>query len=1013
MYRLQWCVMVGLLSQVMSFQCPKGPGCGSCQELPDNTYQVHCETSDLNSAFTVHFKPEEWVRIECYNSPNWTEFHLGKIQQILQVNSISFRKCKLPEREKLGAIANQIVADNIEDLIFQSIGDLTLSLSRNTFANFKNVKRLTLSSNGLKNVTEDLLHDMKNLTLLNLRENNLHELPHDFLDLPHLKSIELGGNHLEVIAPPAFDKLPKLTLLNIWKNEIIEVKPKSFDKLENLVNLDLHLNRLETLPEDLFSKLGKLQFINLSQNNFTGESLPENLFRNNTGLDTVSLSENKRNLTTLPSKFLANLNKLKVVKLRRSGLIQLPEDLFVGATALTDLNLERNYIEHIPQKIFRDCKNLSSINLSVNEIRELPEGLFLALKRLELLDLSRNYIESISEDVLEGLTSLRVLNLEHNGLRTIHPRGFNSLENLRIARLGSNELTLKTDTTRYDDEFGPKSPFHNCMGTIEEIHLAYNNVSDIFGDWIFAKRLRTLDLSHNQITFLQEDDFQFVSDDIEVDLSSNRIERVILKTVEMFSKKATYVKNIMISIEKNPIVCDCNIHDLLRYREGRMDPTVDSQFTLKMNELMCHKPKSLENVLLKDLESKSLKCLVEEPVMYDAQCPDRCSCWMRPEDQAYLVDCSWRNLRSAPASLKSPPRFHVELNLTGNYLTSFPSMHQPGYSAVTVLSLSHNQIAELPVSALSDNLSVLELDGNALRRLETPVLEFLANSSSLRYLSLQENPWVSDCDARDFLSFVQTKVVTIPELQRITFHLSDVPVFEMTPEELCPPVVGWVIGLCIGIAVLGVIVGALAAVYYRYQREIKVWLYARQWCLWLVSEDELDKDKLYDAFVSYSHKDEEFVVNNLIRTLEGGTEPFKLCVHYRDWKAGDWIPEQIARSVDESRRTIVVLSPNFLESVWGKMEFRTAHTQALSEGRARVIVVLYGDVGSIDQLEPELKAYLSMNTYVKWGDPWFWDKLRYALPHHDDLRREKAKASVFQGQQPVFQIVTEKGGIGV
>lgn len=300
------------------------------------------------------------------------------------------------------------------------------------------------------------------------------------------------------------------------------------------------------------------------------------------------------------------------------------------------------------------------------------------------------------------------------------------------------------------------------------------------------------------------------------------------------------------------------------------------------------------------------------------------------------------------------------------------------------------------------------MHNNNISRIDADVLDYWKNSTSLKKLTLHKNPWKCDCDGRDLLAFIQSKLIDIPDLRKVTCNNMNISMLEMTITDFCPVETVIIVGISFTVALLCLFIGGLVALYYRYQQEIKVWLYARQYCLWFVTEDELDKEKTYDAFISYSHKDEEFVVNELVPKLESGPRPYKLCLHYRDWLAGEWIPTQITRSVEQSRRTIVIVSPNFLESVWGAMEFRAAHRQAMSEGRARVILILYGDIGPTDNLDAEFKAYISMNTYVKWGDPWFWDKLRYALPHPPEFTRNLVKKKIFEKHYPCIQINEKK-----
>jgi TIR domain len=77
------------------------------------------------------------------------------------------------------------------------------------------------------------------------------------------------------------------------------------------------------------------------------------------------------------------------------------------------------------------------------------------------------------------------------------------------------------------------------------------------------------------------------------------------------------------------------------------------------------------------------------------------------------------------------------------------------------------------------------------------------------------------------------------------------------------------------------------------------------------------------------------------------------------------------------------MSPEYLASNWAQEEFRVAQCQAAVERRSRIITILYKDIGDINKLDKDIRNYVKFNTYVKWGDNLFWDKLKYAMPHQE------------------------------
>jgi len=197
---------------------------------------------------------------------------------------------------------------------------------------------------------------------------------------------------------------------------------------------------------------------------------------------------------------------------------------------------------------------------------------------------------------------------------------------------------------------------------------------------------------------------KFVSHNIEVDLSHNKIKDIFLNDAKPFggsSENQNDTHNTTILVNDNPLHCGCGLYDFLRYIEGRMHPKVQNYFRIIPGNLICQSPKELENVRVTDLKSKLLTCIEK------SMCPEKCNCLIKPENSTFIFDCSHKNLTNVPSDIKRPNgSFQFELNLSGNWLTRMPDLKTTEFESVKKLNLSHNNITEISLAGLSNTVQV-------------------------------------------------------------------------------------------------------------------------------------------------------------------------------------------------------------------------------------------------------------------------------------------------------------------
>ncbi|CAD7090425.1 unnamed protein product [Hermetia illucens] len=761
------------------------------------------------------------------------------------------------------------------------------------------------------------------------------------------------------------------------------VTPKFLQGLSDLESLHLASSSLNQIPNNFFSDLKKLRRLDLVQNHL---HLTKDIFISLGQLHSLELRSNR--LQYLDPGIFRNQKQMEDLSLRGNKLKNLSKNTFIGASSVTYLDLSGNELTTLEYDVFQLLPNLHFIDLSWNNFSTLPKKLFSKNQKLQSIRLNGNKrrMESLPSDFLAYhsrminvsisasitcLTSetfanqihLIYLDLSRNELTNLHDDVFKNTVSLEVLRLSSNRLKSIT-----------RDIFRN-LHKLVELDLRYNDLHSIdLHAFKGTHELRILRIEYNNLSSVssgfgenEKSPFEGLSKLEELILQKNRITHVSSGWIHSLPN----LKNLDLSY--NRLICNCSLLPFVRYLNRSNHHELEPRPQISTSTLYCSEPEELKGQDIMSLNYKQMLC-------QHKSCPSMCICWTR-YDQTLIVNCSSSNLAKVPSlhdvltsNIKS-----IVLHIANNNITTLPDNHSPGYSLVSELYASNNSISRFAEPNIPTNLQVLDLSNNTLTQIDATVFKRIKQINQTSHLYFGDNPWQCDCNALGLLSFIRTNSERIQDLNFIKCS-TGARFSTLFPKDLCKESIVFEVLAYIA-AALGVIFVVLGGLSYRFRTEIKVWLFAHNMCWHLVTEQNIDDDKKYDAFISYSHKDEDFVIENLLPNLENGPIPYKLCLHERDWLPGEFIHTQIIQSVNDSRRTIIVLSPNYLESVWGSLEFQIAYKAALEEARTRIIIIMYRDIGNSVDVGPELKSYLNTNTYIKWDDPWFWEKMRHAMPH--------------------------------
>ena len=893
------------------------------------------------------------------------------------------------------------------DLSRNSLGPV----HRDTFAGLLRLVVLNLGRNALTRLDSTMFRDLASLQVLRLDSNLIESVDSDaFLPLFNLHTLDLSNNRISIVSDRLLGGLFVLSSLSLGSNRIQSVSEDAFRNCSGLRDLDLSGNSLQVIPEAV-GQLSLLKSLDLSSNRITRAA---NLSSTWQQLYSLNLADN--HIRTVTKEAFAGLGNLVALNLAGNQLEQLEAGTFDRTSGLQVLRLDGNSLTDV-NGLFAGLHNLRWLNVSANRV-QLFDYSFLPAN-VEWLDIHQNALTELGNYFQIQLANLQAIDASFNQLTDLTADSVpDSVVQLfvndnKISSIAANTFLKKANLSRVDLN-------SNKMQTLDPAALwlspvpADRDLPEIsLGDnpWECDCGLEWLPLLVQPSSASRQQPRLVDAADITCRLSFRR------------DRNETAESSLVPLVDVRPeeFLCSYQTHCFALCHCCDFD-ACDCEMTCPSGCSCYHDPTWSSNIVDCSASAGPLNDL-PEGIPMDAT-------------QLYLDGNNLTELSSHAFIGRKNLR---TLYLNGSRIQTLRNRTFHGLGALQVLQLADNELEELrgsefePLDHLRElylqnnklrfisdtafvhlrSLQVLRLDGN---RLLTFPLWRLGVNPHLNQLSLGLNPWSCECR---FLADFQQWIAAHPhqlvdpdslhclmgDQQLIGFDefnrsCSADPSISVVTRFSGASVMDYLPVMAAGICLflLGMIVVVLLLVY---RQSVRIWIFSRYRIRLCDSKaEELDacvssssssrKESMFDAFVSYSLKDEQFVSQVLAAELEHSSEAgssFRLCLQHRDFPSNSGSSssssssggDPLALGLAASRRIVLVISQSFIESEWTRPEVRTALTGFLRKPRARLVAVLLTP-WTDDQSDPELSLLLRSSVLIRWGERNFWSKIRYYLP---------------------------------